>query len=223
MTDQTVSPTGLSRKLQRDVRLPHSEPGQRIGLFGGSFNPPHEGHLLVSEIALKRLKLDQIWWIVTPGNPLKDHNLLAPLAKRVAWSRQIANHPSIKITAFEAAHKTRYTADTLALIMRQKPGIHFVWVMGADNLAGFDKWQRWRRIADMMPIAVIDRPGSTLSSRSSKAALALARFRIDESDASLLPVTTPPAWTFIHGPRSSLSSTTLRNRQNPAVGNVRTV
>lgn len=193
------------------LRLPHSEQGQRIGLFGGSFNPPHEGHLLVSEIALKRLDLDQIWWIVTPGNPLKDVNQLAPLLNRIECCEALANHPSIKITAFELAHPTRFTADTLDFVKTRRPDANFVWVMGADNLANFHKWQRWRHIANMMPLAVIDRPGSTLSSRSSMAALALSRFRLDESDAVLLPTLQAPVWAFIHGPRSSLSSTKIRN------------
>jgi nicotinate-nucleotide adenylyltransferase len=208
--------TGETNDLQNKIpskylRLPHSEQGQRIGLFGGSFNPPHEGHLLVSEIALKRLQLDQIWWIITPGNPLKDINQLAPLTERINYCEDIANHPSIKITAFELAHPTRFTADTLEFVKIRRPDANFVWIMGADNLASFHKWQRWQDIANMMPLAVIDRPGSTLSSRSSMAALAFSRFRLDESDAALLPSMPAPAWTFVHGPRSSLSSTKIRN------------
>ncbi len=209
MTGQT--PFDGNSLMQSSFRLPHSESGQRIGLFGGSFNPPHNGHLLVSEIAIKRLQLDQFWWIVTPGNPLKDSNQLAPLFQRIKWCERIANQPAIKITAFELMHPTRFTADTLEFVKTRRPNANFVWVMGADNLAGFHKWQRWRDIADMMPLAVIDRPGSTLSSRSSMAALALSRFRLDESDAALLPTMPAPAWTFIHGPRSSLSSTIIRN------------
>jgi nicotinate-nucleotide adenylyltransferase len=197
--------------MQSSLRLPHSESGQRIGLFGGSFNPPHAGHLLVSEIAIKRLQLDQIWWIVTPGNPLKDSGQLAPLSQRLERCERIANHPSIKITAFELMHPTRFTADTLEFVKTRRSNANFVWIMGADNLASFHKWQRWRDIADMMPLAVIDRPGSTLSSRSSMAALTLSRFRIDEGDASLLPTLPAPGWAFIHGPRSSLSSTKIRN------------
>jgi len=205
--------------MRQAIHLPHAEKGQRIGLLGGSFNPPHEGHLLISEIALRRLELDQIWWIVTPGNPLKDHDKLAPLAKRVALCNQITNDPAIKITAFEIAHATRFTADTLALVKQYRPGIDFVWLMGADNLAEFHKWQRWREIAKMMPFAVIDRPGSTLSSRSSMAALALAKYRLDEADAALLPTMRTPAWVFIHGPRSSLSSTRLRALKEAGINN----
>ncbi len=207
-----MSVSELPVDLQNAARMPHVEDGQRIGLFGGSFNPPHEGHMLVAEIALRRLKLDQIWWMVTPGNPLKNHNNLASLSQRIQWCNEITTHPAIKITAFELVHPTRYTADTLARVKAHHKAVNFVWIMGADNLAGFHHWQRWREIADMIPIAVIDRPGSTLSSRSSKAALALSRYRLPERDASLLPIAKTPAWAFIHGPRSSLSSTKLRNR-----------
>lgn len=193
------------------LRMPHVEKGNSVGLFGGSFNPPHAGHALVAEIALRRLGLDQLWWMVTPGNPLKDVKELAPLGQRVAQSERIARDPRIKVTAFEAAYHTRYTADTLALIKARNPGVNFVWIMGADNLADFHRWQRWRQIAMTFPIAVIDRPGSTLSYLSSRLAKTFSRARIDEDDAPLLPYLSPPAWTFIHGPRSSLSSTAIRN------------
>ena len=151
----------------RYLSMPHVEKGMQVGLFGGSFNPPHAGHALVAEIALKRLALDQLWWIVTPGNPLKSSNGLAPLSERLQLSEGIARNPRIKVTAFEAAHKIRYTADTLALVRARNPGVDFVWVMGADSLRDFHRWQRWRRIALTMPIAVIDRPGATLSFLSS--------------------------------------------------------
>ncbi len=200
----------MSRQLRVASRMPHAETGQRIGLFGGSFNPPHGGHVLVSEIALRRLKLDQIWWIVTPGNPLKNHRELAPLSKRIAQCSKVTSDPAVKITAFELAHPTRFTADMLEIVAKTNPGVNFTWIMGADNLAGFHHWQEWRKIAGSVPIAVVDRPGSTLASRSSMAALVLARYRLDESDASLLPTMKPPVWTLIHGPRSSLSSTKLR-------------
>ncbi len=193
--------------------MPHVENGQRIGLFGGSFNPPHQGHVLVSNLALERLELDQIWWIVTPGNPLKDHRELAPLDERLDLCRSINSHPAVRVTALELAHPTSYTADTVAYIQQRNKSVRFVWVMGADNLAGFHRWQRWRKIVRTMPIAVIDRPSSTLSSPSSLAAQFLARTRLDESDASLLATRKPPAWVIIHGPRSPLSSTKLRHQR----------
>ncbi|MEM7214683.1 MAG: nicotinate-nucleotide adenylyltransferase [Pseudomonadota bacterium] len=192
-------------------KIPAAGDGARIGLFGGSFNPPHDGHLNVSDLALKRLKLDQIWWIVTPGNPLKDTTELPGLATRIRLCRELVRHPRIKITAFEAAFKVRYSADTIRLVRKYRLRHKFVWLMGADNLAELHRWQDWREITEMLPIAVIDRPGSTLSYRSARAAITLSRHRIDEADASLLPDMKPPAWTFIHGPRSMHSSTAIRS------------
>lgn len=196
--------------VRQQLIMPHVERGMAVGLFGGSFNPPHSGHALVAEIALRSLRLDQLWWIVTPGNPLKAGRTLAPLAERLARSREIAPGPRVRVTAFEAAHRVRYTADTLALVRRRNPAVRFVWVMGADNLAQFHRWQRWREIVLTMPIAVVDRPGSTLAFVSSVMARTFAHARIDERDAGRLAFMRPPAWTFIHGPRSSLSSTALR-------------
>lgn len=191
--------------------MPYVEKRMQVGLFGGSFNPPHQGHALVAEIALRALQLDQLWWMVTPGNPLKAGRALAPLGERLERSEQMAEDPRIKVTAFEAAFNVRYTADTLALARARNPGVDFVWVMGADNLAQFHRWQRWREIATTMPIAVIDRPGSTLSFVSSVMAKTFDYARVDEKAASRLARMRSPAWTFIHGPRSSLSSTAIRN------------
>lgn len=181
-----------------------------VGLFGGSFNPPHQGHLLVAEIALRRLGLDQLWWLVTPGNPLKSRNELAPLAERLAACEALAEDPKIKITAFEKTLGTSYTARTLDFIRARNPHVHFIWIMGADNLAGFHRWQRWQKIATTFPIAVIDRPGSTLAYLSSKTARTFDYARVDEDDAGVLWQKRAPAWTFIHGPRSTLSSTAIR-------------
>ncbi|GIL00489.1 MAG: putative nicotinate-nucleotide adenylyltransferase [Alphaproteobacteria bacterium] len=190
--------------------IPPTADGMRVGLFGGSFNPPHEGHLRVSEHVLKRARLDRIWWLVTPGNPLKDHGELAPLDRRIALCRGIARHPRIVVTALEARYSVRYTADTLAILKRLRPRVRFVWIMGADNLASFHHWQDWRRIAAMMPMIVVDRPGSTLSFLSARAAIALARWRVSEDAAAVVADLTPPAWTFLHGPRLALSSTAIR-------------
>src|SRR5690606_9298128 len=145
-----------------------------------------------------------------PGNPLKEGRQAAPLARRIALSEAIATDRRIKVTAFEAALNTRYTADTLALVRARNPGIDFVWIMGADNLAQFHRWQRWREIAMTMPIAVIDRPGSTLSFVSSVFAKTFDHARIDERDARQLARRRPPAWPVSHGPRSSLPSTAIR-------------
>lgn len=194
----------------RYLRMPYVEKGMAVGLFGGSFNPPHEGHVLVAEIAMRRLRLDQLWWIVTPGNPLKDRRALAPLADRLALSEAITRDPRVKVTAFEQTLGQNYTAKTLAIVRARNPGVRFVWIMGADNLKDFHRWQNWREIASTFPIAVIDRPGDTLSYLSSKMAKAFDHARVDEEDAATLSRRKAPAWTFIHGPRSILSSTALR-------------
>ena len=193
--------------------MPYVEKGMRVGLFGGSFNPPHAGHILVTEIALRRLELDQLWWIVTPGNPLKNTKKLPSLAERIQLSEALVKDPRVKITAFEAQHKVRFTADTLKLIKERNQGVDFAWVMGADNLKTFHRWQNWQDIASTFPIGVIDRPGSTLSYLSSIMAKTFDYARIDEQSASTLLDYKAPAWTFIHGPRSTLSSTAIRRRQ----------
>jgi nicotinate-nucleotide adenylyltransferase len=203
-------PTQYPEIAEHYLRMPHAGRGMAVGLFGGSFNPPHAGHALVVEIALRRLRLDKLWWMVTPGNPLKNANELSPLAERIRLSEKIADDPRIVVTAFEASHHIRYTADTLALVKERNPGVDFVWIMGADSLRDFHRWERWRQIALTFPIAVMDRPGSTLSFLSSVMAKTFDYARIDEKDAPLLARMRPPAWTFIHGPRSSLSSTALR-------------
>lgn len=195
-----------------ELRLPPHAPGLRIGLFGGTFNPAHDGHRMASLTALRRLQLDRVWWLVTPGNPLKDNQALPPLAQRIATARVLADHGHIHVTGIEATLRTRYTADTLRQLMRRCPGVRFVWVMGSDNLASFHRWNEWRTIARMMPIAVIDRPGSTHRSIASPAANWMARWRLPENQGAALPVRTPPAWIFLHGRRSDLSSTYLRER-----------
>lgn len=195
--------------------LPPCGAGQRIGLLGGSFNPPHAGHRHISELALRRLGLDAIWWLVTPGNPLKDAGALKPLNERIAAAKRIAAHPRIRVTAVEADVGISRTRDTLRYLTRRCPATRFVWLMGADNLADFHRWHAWKEIAAMVPIAVIDRPDKTFLATSGRAAAWLARYRLDESDAANLAVIRPPAWLFLHGPRSPLSSTVLRQSLEP--------
>jgi nicotinate-nucleotide adenylyltransferase len=195
---------------RRYLTMPHVERGMTVGLFGGSFNPPHEGHVLVAEIALRRLGLDQLWWMITPGNPLKSRSELASLGDRIAMSEKLVRDPRIKVTAFERSLAGSYTADTLSFVKSKNPQTHFVWVMGADSLKSFHLWQKWRDIVSTFPIAVVDRPGSTLSFLSSKMARTFDYARIDEDDAGTLWKRKAPAWTFIHGPRSTLSSTAIR-------------
>ena len=191
---------------------PHGA-GQRIGLYGGSFNPPHEGHRHVALMALRRLALDRLWLLVTPGNPLKDHDGLPSLEARIDEARAVIVHRRIDITGLEAALGSDMTVDTIAALTARLPSIRFVWIMGGDNLASFHHWHRWRRIADLLPMAVIDRPGATHRALHSPAAQALLRFRIPESEASTLAERSPPAWVYLHGRRSGLSSTALRGRK----------
>jgi nicotinate-nucleotide adenylyltransferase len=207
---ERVAPFIDERVVSRMIPLPPHRPGLRIGLFGGSFNPAHAGHRHATLLAMKRLGLDWAWWIVTPGNPLKDTSGLPPLDERIRTAQAVSRHPRIAVTGFEAAIRARYTVDTLAFLARRCPGVDFVWVMGADNLTGFHRWRGWRRIAGLMPIAVVDRPGHTLKATRSRAATALAAHRLEERDAARLPGREPPAWVFLHGPRSHLSSTALR-------------
>lgn len=193
-----------------EVKLPPHGPGLKIGLLGGSFNPPHEAHRAVSQLALRRLGLDRVWWLVTPGNPLKDTRALPPLPERLAAARRVAAHPRIDVTDLETAIGTRFTADTIVWLRRRFPAVRFVWIMGADNLAQFDRWQNWRAIAEAVPIAVVDRFGASYAATASPAAQALATARIRERDARSLPDRKPPAWVYLHGLKSPLSSTAIR-------------
>ncbi len=186
-------------------------PGQRIGLLGGSFNPPHAAHRLITGIALRRLQLDAVWWVVTPGNPLKSHNELQSLDGRLDLCRKMANgDPRIKITAFESDLPSAYTAATLAFLKMRYKDVRFVWLMGADNLATLHLWEQWRAIAGMMPIAVVDRPNWRFASMASPAARYFGDRYVREDYASRLSIMDPPAWTFLTGPLSDLSSTALR-------------
>jgi nicotinate-nucleotide adenylyltransferase len=193
--------------------LPPHGAGQAIGLFGGSFNPPHSGHRQASLSALRRLGLDQLWWMVTPGNPLKENGGLAPLEDRMRAAAEIAAHPRIAISGAEAVFRTRYTADLIQILRKRQPATRFVWIMGSDSLTEFYRWEDWRRIAASVPIAVVNRPRSLAAPLSSRAALALARYRIDADDTTTLPDRAPPAWAFLTGPRTAASSTALRSRR----------
>jgi nicotinate-nucleotide adenylyltransferase len=183
----------------------------RIGLLGGSFNPPHDAHRAISRFAITRLQLDRVWWLVTPGNPLKDHGELHELEQRANAARKLADDPRIDVSCLESVIGTRYTVDTITYLRRRCAGLRFVWIMGADNLAQFHRWENWRRIADAVPIAVIDRPPQGFRALAAPAAQALQRYRIAESCAAQLADRRAPAWVFLTGMKSALSSTGLRN------------
>src|SRR3954447_2811014 len=191
--------------------IPLYSNGMRIGLLGGSFNPPHEAHRAISLFAIKRLKLDRVWWLVTPGNPLKSNGALNDLDARMHAAREMADDPRIDISCLEAVIGVRYTVDTISYLRRRASGLRFVWIMGADNLAQFHRWQDWRRIAAAVPIAVIDRPPQSFRALAAPAAQALARYRLPEKEAARLPDQRAPAWVFLTGMKLSLSSTALRN------------
>lgn len=192
------------------ARLPPSADGQAIGLLGGSFNPAHAAHIQISETAIRRLGLARVWWVMTPGNPLKVKDAPPPLADRMAEARRLVGSRPITVTGFEAGLRDRYTISTLAFLRRRRPGTRFVWVMGADCLAEFHRWRQWREIMNLMPIAVIDRPGWQLRALSSIAAKAYASARLHEHDAGRLAATRAPAWVFLTAPLSDLSSTAIR-------------
>jgi nicotinate-nucleotide adenylyltransferase len=199
----------LNQSIAQAIPL-HSN-GMRIGLLGGSFNPPHDAHRAISLFAIKRLKLDRVWWLVTPGNPLKDHGALRDLDQRAEAARAMANDPRIDVSCLESVIGTRYTVDTIRYLRRRAGGLRFVWIMGADNLSQFHRWQNWRRIASEVPIAVIDRPPQSFRALAAPAARALARYRLPESRAGSLADHRAPAWVFLTGMKRALSSTGLRN------------
>ncbi|WP_375456481.1 nicotinate-nucleotide adenylyltransferase [uncultured Methylobacterium sp.] len=201
----------------REAVLPPSAPGMRIGLYGGSFHPAHAGHLHVSVTALRRLGLDRVWWLVTPGNPLKRGRPIAPLRERCVQAAAVARaDPRIAVTGFEAAIGARFTRDTLRWLVRRRPRLRFVWIMGADSLASFHRWKGAAEIMGLMPIAVIDRPGHTLTAPNARAALRFSAARMPEAAAAALPDRAPPAWVYLHGPRSGLSSTQIRDARDGA-------
>jgi nicotinate-nucleotide adenylyltransferase len=184
--------------------------GMRIGLLGGSFNPAHEGHLHISTTALKRLELHEIWWLVSPQNPLKSANDMAPLTNRLHNARAVATHPKIWVTDLETRLATQYTCDTLKTLRLRNPGAQFVWIMGADNLKEFPLWKRWTEIMNTVPIAVIDRPGYSMRAQLGQVSERFGRWRLDEADAAALPTMRAPAWVVVHTRLSPVSGTDLR-------------
>ena len=189
------------------------EPGMRVGLFGGSFNPAHEGHAHVAETAAQRLHLDRVIWLVSPQNPLKPSAETADLAERMAGARRLARGPRMIVSDAETRLGSQYTIDIVRALQARFPGVDFVWIMGADSLASFHRWRGWTEIMREIPVAVVSRPWISLKSRVSPAARRFARFRRSSARAASLPGSTPPAWVFLRGPLNFQSSTVLRARQ----------
>lgn len=189
--------------------LPYAAPGQVIGLLGGSFDPAHAGHAHITREALKRFGLDRVWWMVSPGNPLKAHGP-APLDQRMARARAVIQHPRVDVTDIEAQLGTRYTAQTLVALRARYPAVRFVWLMGADNLAQLHLWQDWRQIVETVPIGVLARPGQRISARMSRAATLYAPYRIAGRHSQLLARARAPAWCFVNLPMMDVSSSAIR-------------
>ena len=185
--------------------------GMRVGIYGGSFDPVHRAHRHVARTALKRLDLDRVWWLVSPGNPLKTRGP-EPLDKRMDRAREVMRHPRVEITDIESQLGTRYTAQTLARLRRLYPNVRFVWLMGADNMAQLHQWQDWRGIMETVPIGVLARPGQRISARMSRAAGLYAPYRIPGRFSHLLGLADAPAWCFINVPMNDASSTAIRAR-----------
>lgn len=206
--DQRV-PTTRSAMLRAAFGV-GGPPRPRIGLLGGSFNPAHAGHLHISRWALRRLRLDEVWWLVSPQNPLKPQDGMADLAARVARARATARDRRLRVGPLEAMLGTTYTVDTLVRLRRAFPGTRFVWLMGADNLRQIGRWQGWTRIFHTVPIAVLDRPTYCLRATVGLAARRFARQRRAERAAGSLVGTAPPAWVLLHGRRHMASATAIR-------------
>lgn len=187
-------------------------PGLKVGLLGGSFNPAHAGHRLLSLMVLRQMRLDQVWWLVSPQNPLKSPREMAPLQTRIAAAQKMAHHPRIFVTDIETRLGTRFTIDTVQALRTRFPATKFVWLMGADNMIQLPRWARWQTLVETMPVAIYPRPGYTLKARLSPAAHAYRFAYLDAADAPLLADRDAPAICFLNGPQSPLSATQIRTR-----------
>ncbi len=185
--------------------------GQIVGLLGGSFDPAHSGHVHITKAALTRFGLDRVWWLVSPGNPLKQKGP-APLSQRLTHARQIMQDARVDVTGIEARLGTRYTAQTLAKLKRRYPDVRFVWLMGADNLAQFHLWQDWRWIMETVPVGIFARPEDRIAARLSKAAYVYRRAMLPDHASHILGAQSAPAWCFVNLPMSNQSSSAIRAR-----------
>jgi len=191
--------------------LPGPSAGLRIGLFGGSFNPAHSGHFHVASTAMKRLRLDWVWWIVARGNPLKTGH--GDFSNRFQSAAAVADHPRMRVTDIEARLGLTYSYRTLSTLTVAAPEAKFVWLMGADNMVNFHLWGEWQDIADMMPIAIVARPGIGPGARNSPFARRFAASRISAAAAPMLADCDPPAWVYLSAPLDPISSTAIRQKK----------
>jgi nicotinate-nucleotide adenylyltransferase len=193
----------------RSRRFDQAYRGLRVGLFGGSFNPAHQGHAHVAETALKRLGLDKVWWLVTPQNPLKDPRDTAPFAQRLAGARKFARGNGMVVSDIETRWNTRFSIDLIRGLRARYPGVRFVWVLGSDNLINFHQWRRWEDVIRAVPVAFVARPGALARMRFSKLARRFAAARWN-GKANALAEASAPAWMILSGPLDPHSSTDLR-------------
>lgn len=191
-------------------KVPYARAGQVVGLLGGSFDPAHEGHVHITKAALKRLGLDRVWWLVSPGNPLKTHKP-APMADRLEAARSVMQHPAVEVTDIETHLGTQYTTQTIAALQDRYVGVRFVWLMGADNLAQFHHWQDWQEIMARVPVGVLARPGDRITARMSKAARMFRNDRLIGRASQMLGRAEAPMWSFVNLPMLEKSSSAIRN------------
>lgn len=188
---------------------PLARAGQTVGLLGGSFDPAHGGHVHITLEALKRFRLDWVWWLVSPGNPLKARGP-ASMERRLDVARRVMVHPRVRVTDLEVRMETRFTAQTLARLRALYPGVRFVWLMGADSLADIHRWDSWPTIFEQVPVGVLARPGQRISARTSPAAARFETSRLGAWQAPLLARVSPPAWCFVNIPMTNVSSSAIR-------------
>ena len=210
--------SGLVKRAQDAPALANEllQPGMRVGLFGGSFNPVHEGHLHVARTAKERLQLDRVWWLVSPQNPLKSSDDMDLHWRRMAGVMTLAAEPGHVVSDVETRLESQYTIDLVRALQTRHPGVEFVWIMGADNLLGFHRWRGWKRLMETIPIAIIARPGSAIRARLGKTAQRWAKARMPQESAPALPGTPAPAWVYLTAPLHPHSSTAIRAQKRAA-------
>ena len=210
MIQKSISFNGKKKAILPSCAVKGCFKGQTIGLLGGSFNPAHAGHKMITEFALKRLRLNTIWWLVSTQNPLKSKTGMRPLIDRLDTAQSMANHPKVSVKPIEFQFNTLYTADTIRTLKKRYRQTKFVWIMGADNLAQFTEWKDWNKIATMVSIAVFNRPGYSQKALSSRMARRYSGRRISECKSALLAKLKPPRWVFLHTLLNPISSTKIR-------------